>query len=92
MAAVGREATQTAADINGQVGGICAEFDALMTRVGRLQGFMLRQDLKVAPFNMTSGDEGIIKGAMVVLEAVHQQYLAQANLTFVQQCMGLPTN
>jgi len=88
----GRESTQTLADINGTVGGICAEIDHLMTRIGTVQGFMLRTTLTAAPYSMVQGDSDIVKGAMTVLEAVHQQYLAQANITFVQQCIGIPTS
>ena len=88
--AVGRAAFQSASDINATVGGICLEMDNLMDSIARVQTFMAATDLTVAPFSMTSGDSAIVKGALVVLDAVRVQYNAQGNITFVKQCMGIP--
>lgn len=76
---------QNTADVNSQVGSICRQFVMLQQQASRFQAWMAANDLKVAPYSFSSGEEANIKSAISGMNTA----LAAVDRTFIDRNTGL---
>lgn len=75
----------SAAEVNSYVGSLLRQFQNLRDQVARSQLWMAANDLKTAPYSMTSGDEANIKSAISGLNTA----LGAVDTTFIKRLDGL---
>lgn len=76
---------RNADEVNAQVGILLRQFVTTMEGVGHFQSWLLAEDLKVDPYNMTAADETLIKSAVGGLDAS----LDTVDMTFINRLTGL---
>lgn len=77
---------QTSEELNSSVGVLLRTFSQTRSYVHQQHNWLLAQDLKIPPYNMTSDDETLIKSAISQLDSD----LQPIDMTFISRLIGLP--
>lgn len=72
-------APETAAQVNSQIGGHMRTFVLLRDAMNRSDNWLDGVNLQNAPYNMSAGDEAVIKSAVSQLDAVFEGLSAELN-------------